>query len=134
MSEIDRLEAFKQAVEFVRQQDKVVQAWIARLILIQTGLMAAIGALWELNMIRPLGVLLSLLAMVLVRGMMRIVRREYEWQKRYVEMVKRCEGSEPYLYQHNVELPGPSIDVILHRMHVLFIVGWALFILIVLAH
>lgn len=133
MSEIDRLEAFKQAVEFVRQQDKVVQAWIARLILIQTGLMAAVGALWQLNMIRPLGVLLSLLAIVLVRGMTRIIQREYEWQKRYVDMVTRSEGSEPFLYQPDVELPGPSIDVILHRMHVLFIVGWALFILVALA-
>lgn len=144
MSEIERTEAFKQAIELVRQQDRMVQAWVGRIIVIQVGLIAAIGTLcswasldrppWKLNLVTPLATLLAVLAIALVRGMTKIIRREYQWQKCYVEMVKRCEGSDPLLYQVDSKLQGLNIDGVVGRIQVLLIVAWIIFILILTAY
>jgi hypothetical protein len=105
MSEITREKVFDRAIDLVINQDHIAQQWTGRYIAVQSGLAIAAAALLSWNGL-ALGVLAAILAgliavmaIVLAVAITQIIKREYNWQKRYVEMVVRTEGDSPLLYQ-----------------------------------
>jgi hypothetical protein len=141
MSEVTREKLFDRAVDLVINQDHVAQQWTGRYIAIQTSLAVAAAALlsWRgpyLGWVAAiLAVLLGIIASVLAYAVTEIIKREYEWQKRYVAMVKRTEGDPPLLYQDNYEpLPGQDIPSTFSQILPAIIIAWVLFILCVLVY
>ena len=114
MSEVSKEKAFDRAVDLVLNQDRVVQKWTGRYIAVQTSLAVAAAALlsWKGPHLGFVAVVLALLiggiAIVLALALTQIIEREYEWQKRYVEMVRRTEGKDPLLYQE----PGTYVPLL----------------------
>src|SRR2546425_13209455 len=142
MSEVTKDKAFDRAVDLVINQDHVAQQWTGRYIAVQTSLAIALAALlsWKgpLGVVAViLGVLIGLIAIVLAHAVTEIIKREYEWQKRYVEMVRRAEGSDPILYQEPGKyepLPGRDIPSTFAKIRPWVIATWVLIILGVLAY
>lgn len=140
MSKVTRKKAFDRAVDLVINQDHVVQQWTGRYIAIQTSLAIAAGTLlsWKGPQLGFIAVILVLVigtsAIMLACALTEIIKREYEWQKRYVEMIKRTEGNDPFLYQKHDEyepLPGKSITSIFSRFNRYIIGAWVVAILFV---
>jgi hypothetical protein len=78
--------------------------------------------------------LLSVIAIVLAIALKGIIIREYGWQKRYVEMVKRAEGNNPLLYQLRRDykpLPGCDIPSTFSVITWFVIIAWLLFVIAV---
>jgi|GEM_PF-2588885 len=143
MSEVTKDKAFDRAVDLVINQDHVAQQWTGRYIAIQTSLAVAAAALlsWKGPHLGFVAVILTLvigiIAIVLGCAMTQIIRREYEWQKRYVEMVKRTEGNEPLLYQEPGKyepLPGKDIPGTFAQIQPWIIAAWALVIILVIVY
>jgi hypothetical protein len=140
MGEVTKEKAFDRAVDLVINQDHVVQQWAGRYIAIQTSLAVAMATLllWkggdlDFFVAILLSVLIGGIAIMLSCKMTNIIKREYRWQKKYVEMVKRTEGKEPLLYQNtdNYEpLPGTDISTIFAQIKFWLILAWFLVILI----
>ena len=143
MSEVNRDIAFNRAVDLVVNQDNVAQKWTGRYIAIQTSLAIAAAALlsWkgpDLGLVAVgLAVLIGIIAIVLAHSLTQIIKREYEWQKRYVEMVRRTEGNDPLLYQEPGKykpLPGKDIPTTFSKIKPWIIAAWILFIVLVLPY
>jgi hypothetical protein len=134
MSEVTKDKAFDRAVDLVINQDHVIQKWTGRYIAVQTSLSVAMATLlsWKGADLGFVAILLSVLiggiAIILSCKMTKIIKREYEWQKEYVEMVKRTEGENPLLYQHE-SLPSRDISIIFAQIKFWLIVAWSLVIL-----
>jgi len=140
MSEVTKDKAFDRAVDLVINQDHVVQQWTGRYIAVQTSLAVAAATLlsWKGPQLGFIVVILAVLiggiAIILTHAMTQIIKREYEWQKKYVEMVKRTEGNEPLLYQNtgNYEpLPGKDIPSIFKQIKKWIILVWILVIIVI---
>lgn len=135
MSEVTKDKAFDRAVDLVINQDHVIQQWIGRFITVQTSLAVAAAALisWKGSngfVVVTLAILIGIIASMLAYAMTQIIKREYEWQERYVEMVKDIEGDEPLLYKKNYEhLRGKDISTTFAQIQLCIIVGWSLVIL-----
>jgi hypothetical protein len=133
MSEVNRDKVFDRAVDLVINQDHIVQQWTIRYIAIQSGL--AVGAAAVLSWNGPhlgLVLLIGIIAIVMVHAVTQIIVREYEWQKRYVEMVRKTEGQDPLLYQESGKyepLPGKDISTTFVQIKPWIVVGWILFII-----
>jgi len=104
MSEVTKDKAFDRAVDLVIHQDDIAQQWTGRYIAVQTSLAVATAALlsWRGVHLGLVAVIftsvIGFIAIVLAHALTRIITREYEWQKAYIEMVKRTEGNNPLLY------------------------------------
>lgn len=143
MSEVTKDKAFDRAVDLVINQDHVAQQWTGRYIAIQTSLAVAVAALlsWKgphLGFVAViLAVVIGSIAIVLAYAVTQIIKREYEWQKRYVEMVRRTEGNDPLLYQEPGKyepLPGKNIPGTFAQIQPWIIGAWALVILLVVGY
>jgi hypothetical protein len=136
MSEVTKDKAFDRAVDLVINQDHVIQQWTGRFIAVQTSLAVAAAALisWKGPQLGFIVVILAVLiggiAIILTHAMTQIIKREYEWQKKYVEMVKRTEEKEPLLYQDEL-LPGKDIPSIFKQIKPWIIGAWVIVILLV---
>jgi len=134
MSEVTKDKAFDRAVDLVINQDHIIQQWTGRYIYVQAALAGAEAAIisWKSpNLgfnVAILAVLIGVIAIVLACKMTQIIKREYEWQKEYVEMVKRTEGKDLLLYQ-NKTLPGKDIPSIFEEIKIWIILVWILFII-----
>ena len=140
MSEITRDKAFDRALDLVINQDHVAQQWTGRYIAVQSGLAIAAAALlsWKgaaLGLLAAiLAGLIGIIAIVLTRAITQIIAREYNWQKRYVEMVIRTEGDSPFLYQPPGKyepLLGRNIPGTFEQIQPWIIAAWVAFILFV---
>jgi hypothetical protein len=139
MSEVNKDKVFDRAVDLVINQDHVIQQWTGRYIAVQTSLAVAMATLllWrgaDLDFVVAilLSVLIGGIAIMLSCKMTNIIKREHEWQKKYVEMVKRTEGKDPLLYQnsdHYEPLPEKDISAIFAQIKFWLIVAWSLVIL-----
>ena len=136
MSQITNEVAFKQATEFARQQDKTVQFWAGRYVVVQAGLAIAESALYTWNspakwIVPIVATLLAIFSIILVFTITSIIVRECLWQSWYVEMVKRTEGENPLLFQPDYKIPGANIPTIFKRLKFVLILAWTLFIVLV---
>ncbi|MCX5634578.1 MAG: hypothetical protein NTW55_01870 [Planctomycetota bacterium] len=137
MSEVNRDKIFDRAVDLVINQDHVIQQWTGRYITIQTSLAVAAGVLlsWKSpnldSIVAILVVLISIIAIVLAHALTQIIKREYEWQERYVAMVKKTEGQNPIFYQEK-PIPGKDIPTTFVQIKPYIVVAWILFIIFVL--
>jgi len=143
MSEVTKDKALDRAGDLVINQDHVAQQWIGRYIAIQTSLAVAAAALlsWKGPHLGFVAVIIALvigsIAIVLAYAVTQIIKREYEWQKRYVEMVRRTEGNAPLLYQEPRKyepLPGKDIPSTFAQIQPWVITAWALFIILVILY
>lgn len=137
MSEITRDKAFDRALDLLINQDHVAQQWTGRYIAVQGGLAITAATLlsWKGVALGLLGAILAgligVIAIVLTRAITQIITREYNWQKRYVEMVIRIEGDSPFLYQPPGKyepLPGRNIPGTFDQIEPWIITVWVAFI------
>jgi hypothetical protein len=130
MSTVNNEKAFDRAVDLVINQDRVVQEWGRRYVAIQASLALAAAALlaWK-GLLGVIVIPLGVIPIILAKAMGQIMRREYDWQKTYVEMVKRTEGNEPLLYQEagtHTRSQGKDIAGTLRGITVWVIAAWGI--------
>ena len=135
MSMVDRSKAFDRAIDLTIHQDHIIQDWTGRYVTIQTSLVVAEAALlaWKGQTgglpIKILATLIAFLGMVFVWAITAIIMRECEWQARYVEMVKRAEEIDPYLYQFEYKpIHGPNKQSIFFWLRIVLIPAWGVFV------
>lgn len=138
MSEVNRDKVFDRAIDLVINQDHVAQQWTGRYIAVETSLAVAAAALLSWKGVGLVALVLALLlgamAIVLALALTDIIKREYEWQKRYVEMVRRTEGDSPLLYQPPEQyepLPDRDIPGAFVRIRPWIIAAWCVLVLII---
>jgi hypothetical protein len=143
VSAINPEKAFDRAIDLVINQDHVAFQWTGRYIAVQAGLGIAAAAVLtykgpHLGTIEIIiAALLAAIAIVLTIALTGIIVREYEWQKRYVEMVRRAEGNEPLLYQTAGKfepLPGRDIPGTFAAVKRWVIGAWSLFVVVVVLY
>jgi hypothetical protein len=140
VSDVNRDKAFDRAIDLVVNQDHVVQQWTGRYIAVQTSLAIATATLlsWKGPDFWPFAVvlapLLGVIAIVFTYAITAIITREYEWQKKYVEMVRRTEGDSPFLYQPPgayQPLLGKDIPGTFVQIRPWIVEAWTVFIVLV---
>jgi hypothetical protein len=131
------LKAFDRAVDLVVHADEVTNTWMGRLVAIQTILAIAEGALlvWKGtqsgHLIASFVALIGIVAIVLLFALAQIVIREHNTGYGYIEMVKRIEGANSYLFRDiDSGPPGFKFSTIITVVQWAFAIAWIIFLLI----
>jgi hypothetical protein len=137
ISNVNVDKAFNRAVDLVVHADQVTNMWTGRLVAVQTSFVIAEGVLiiWKGNqqgpIIASLVALIGIVAIVLLFALARIVIREHDTGHGYIEMVKRTEGTNPYLFRDVDSGPsGPKFSKVINTVKWVLAIAWAIFLVL----
>ena len=139
MSNVNVDKAFDRSIDLIVHADQVTNMWMGRLVALQTSLAIAEGALlvWKGSqsgrIISLFVALIGVIAIVLLFALSRIVIREHDTGYGYIEMVKRTEGTNPYLFRDGDSgPPGPKFSTVIKTVKWVLAIAWAIFLFIAL--
>lgn len=139
MSNISAEKAFDRAVDLIIHADKLTADWTGRIVTVQTSLVISEGVLFGWKGDQPSALFVSLAILIAVVGLFslvfftNVVVREHEYGHCFVEMVKRAEGSSPFLYSDKLtEVPGIRFARAITILKWVMSASWIIFIIVVL--
>lgn len=138
MSTVSNDKAFDRAIDLVMHADKVTDLWTGRLLTLQSGLFTAAGALllWKGTPLSAVVILAS--ALITAAGIISaitlivIIIREHDTGHSYIEMVKRTEGNDPYLFRAlDAPPPGPRFKTVMRWLKRAIVSVWIFYFVMV---
>lgn len=126
---------FNRTLDLITKEGEYVSAWSERLVTINAGIGAAIGAVvsWRAighglePAVAAVVVVLSLLALSLTWLVVGLILRHHAWQAAYVESAKLIEGPDGVVFRENMihKKAGLSVTTFFTVARNVLCCGWA---------